>query len=113
MEKFKSAAVGGIVTVVWCVIDVIISLIANNFGDSRRVTMIVILFIVSLLGLLFIYLKKPIIAIVMYGIGVVVAVLHGIFMDLGIVFAFLNVGVLALILGIVFLVLGIRDGENK
>lgn len=113
MDKIKSAAVGGIVTFIWCILDFVISLIANNFGDPRRVAMVVILLIVSVLGVVFILLRKPIVGIVMYGIGVVAAVLHGIFMNMGLLFSVLNVGVLALVLGIVLLVLGMRENEKK
>lgn len=113
LDKYKSAAVGGIVTFIWCILDVVISFIANDFGDGRRVAMVIVLFIVSILGVLFIYLKKPVVSIIMYGIGIVAAIFHGIFMNLGIWFTFLNVGVLALILGIVLLVLGMKDEKKQ
>lgn len=48
----------------------------------------------------------------MHGIGIVAAIFHGIFMNLGIWFIFLNVGVLALILGIILLVLGAKDEKT-
>lgn len=92
LDKYKSVAVGGIATFTWCILDIVISFIANDFGDKRRVAMVIVLFIVSILGGLFIYFKKPVVSIIMYGIGILAAIFRGIFMNLGIWFTLLNVG---------------------
>mgnify|MGYP003588947874 CR=1 FL=1 len=113
MDKFKTAAGVAFVTVFWCILDFVISLVANNWGDPKRVAMVVLLLIVSVLGIIFIALKKPVVSVVLFAVGMVAAVLQGIFMNLGFIFIFLNVGVLALIIAIVLLILGIRENKGK
>ena len=50
MDKFKTAAGVAFVTVFWCILDFVISLVANNWGDPKRVAMVVLLLIVWLLS---------------------------------------------------------------